>query len=90
MGRIITLSIATLVLIGQTGVGLSKAVGPSGERVANPAAFAVADGFGGRRPFAPRRYGVPPQCQPSPDAPARRQLDPGLRYLGPCDRPAQG
>jgi hypothetical protein len=88
MGRVITASIAVLMIVGQTAGGLSSASAQSADRGATPAADAVADGVSGKRTFVPRRDGVPVTCLPSPDAPARKQLDPGLRYLGPCDRPA--
>jgi hypothetical protein len=84
MGRTFTLSLAVLLITGQTSVVLSKAVEPNAGRDPKPAAYAVADGFNGRRIFVPRRY-LPATCSPNPDAPARRQLDPGLHYLGPCE-----
>ena len=87
MGRIITLSIAVLAIVGQTSVVRSKAAGESGERAPKPAAYAVADGFTSQRSFVPRRYGAPTRCAPNPNAPSIEELDPGLRYFGPCERP---
>jgi hypothetical protein len=53
-----------------------------------PAAYQVADGSYGKPVFIPRRRVAPPRCRPNPDAPAIHQLDPGLHYLGPCEREA--
>jgi hypothetical protein len=60
MGRIMTLSMAVLMMVGGAGIALSETVEPDSGQVAET-------------------RGVP-----NPDAPAWRQLDPGLHYVGPA------
>jgi hypothetical protein len=50
-----------------------------------PAGYFVRDRFSGKRIFVPPGYGPPMGGQPNLDAPAKGQLDRGLRYVGPYD-----
>jgi hypothetical protein len=67
--------------IGGTGVVLSETVKPA----AQSAGYFVRDNFSGKRIFVPPGYGPPMGGPPNPNAPAKSQLDPGLRYIGPYD-----
>jgi hypothetical protein len=89
MGRVFTLSFAILLITGQTGV-LAPSLAQTRDHDPAPAAYAVAaydvaDGSYGQRIFVPRRYIAPTRCPPNPNGPGPTQLDPGLRYLGPCE-----
>jgi hypothetical protein len=70
MGRMITLSMAVLMLISGANVALSETIRPNGSEAITP---------NGASP----EY-LPPRGIPNPDAPARSQLDPGLHYVGPA------
>jgi hypothetical protein len=94
MGRIITLSMAVLVIVGGTGVVLSETLNQNRGPVPNPDAPArsqldpglhylgpAGSNLRGEPVFMPPGYawgGIP-----NPDAPSWRQLDPGLHYVGP-------
>ena len=83
MGRIITLSMAVLLTVGETGAALSGTLGQNGVAAARPARYLVRNHFGGGQIFVPPGYGRRMGIPPNPDAPGRSQLDPGLHYDTP-------
>jgi hypothetical protein len=90
MGRIITLSIAVLVMVGGAGVVLSEAVKQDDSEPVKQDSGQVdqtpdyRDNSSGKPIFAPPGYARPMGGVPNPDAPARSQLDPGLHHVGPA------
>jgi hypothetical protein len=98
MGRIITLSMAVLMIVGGTGVVLSETVNQDSGQVAVPNPDAPArsqldpglqyvgpagGNLRGEPVFVPPGYARSMGGVPNPDAPAWSQLDPGLHYVGP-------
>jgi hypothetical protein len=90
MGRMITLSMAVLMLISGPRVAFSETIRPNGSEAITPNGAEAAQSRGqsirerGNRNFVSPEY-LPPRGIPNPDAPARSQLDPGLHYVGPAD-----
>jgi len=74
---------AVLMTVGGTGVVLSETVKQDGVAAAQPADHLVRDNSSDKRSLVPPGYAAPMAAPPNPDAPARSQLDPGLRYVGP-------